>query len=203
MRRSLLTIFSGESDILSHVMRLAVTEKGIAYDVEIVGADSEDPNIPKGTIVEGDLAINNVFVALEYLDDRFPHPSLMPLEPDQRARFRLLLRGIESQALPHMLKLSSRDPLEVSQAADGLIQFLLDVADIFDTRTTYICGVEFSVLDCFFAPIIYRLVRVAQESKYRLPEVLAKYYHRIHGRDTFRRSLTLRSSRGYLHDLVK
>lgn len=206
MRRSLLTIFSGEVDVQSHILRLAILEKGIAYELEVVSSHSNPKAknaVPPATIVEQDLTISDIFVALEYLDDRFPHPALIPLEPGLRARFRLLLKGIEQEAIPHIVNLNDKDPLVVSQAANGLIQFLLDVEHLFNPRTTYLFNYEFSILDCFFAPIIYKLIRVAQESKYRLPEVIAKYFRRIHDREAFRYSLSLKGSRGFLHEAIR
>lgn len=213
MKRSVLTLFSGENDILSHILRLALVEKGIAFDVVPVSDDLDDTDRPRGkkredyeakaTIVDRDLVISDVRIALEYLDDKFPHPALYPTNPEVKAKFRMLLKIIDEQAVPHMMDLSSSDLEKVGEAVDNLIHFVDDIQAVFDPRTSYVLNEEFTILDCYLAPLIYKLIRLSQDSKYLLPPIVADYYRRIHNREQFLTSLQLRSSRGFMYEKGK
>lgn len=216
MKRSVLTLFSGENDVLSHILRLALTEKGIAYDVEHLNDTSSTPahsvrgrqkvehEIKSATILDRDLRIDDIHIALEYLDDKYPHPPLFPSGPEKKAKVRLIIKLIEQKAMKNIRKLSSTDSKEVAQAVDELSSFIRDVSAIFNEKTLQIFDEEFSVLDCYFAPILYKYFRAIQENKsFVLPPKIANYYRRIHSREQFLKSLQIAPSRGFMYEKNK
>src|SRR5688500_19755778 len=97
-----MTLFSAPDDPWSHRTRIVIAEKAI--DIEIVNVDSakypEDlldlnPYHTTPTLIDRDLVLYDSRVIMEYLDERFPHPPLMPVDPVTRAQFRLALFRIE------------------------------------------------------------------------------------------------------------
>src|SRR5688500_16407704 len=101
-RRSVMTLFSKPTDPWSHRTRLVLAEKSITIDI----VDVDDGNLPEDlldlnpynsvpTLVDRDLVLYDSRVIMEYLDERFPHPPLMPVDPVTRAQFRLALFRIE------------------------------------------------------------------------------------------------------------
>src|ERR1700761_2358751 len=101
-RRSVMTLFSAPSDPWSHRTRLVLAEKGIA--IELVTVDVNDlpedlidlnPYHSIPTLVDRDLVLYDSRVIMEYLDERFPHPPLMPIDPVTRAQFRVALYRLE------------------------------------------------------------------------------------------------------------
>ena len=102
-RRSVMTLFSRPTDIHSHRTRLVLAEKNINIEISsVLGNDlPEDlmdlnPYHTVPTLVDRDLTLYDSRVIIEYLDERFPHPPLMPVDPVTRAQFRLALFRIES-----------------------------------------------------------------------------------------------------------
>src|SRR5215211_4824241 len=101
-RRSVMTLFSAPNDPWSHRTRIVLAEKGISIDIVSVepGRFPEDlldlnPYHSVPTLVDRDLVLYDSRVIMEYLDERFPHPPLMPVDPVARAQFRLALYRIE------------------------------------------------------------------------------------------------------------
>jgi len=109
-RRSVMTLFSAPADPWSHRTRLVLAEKGIA--IELVNVDPNalpedlidlNPYHSVPTLVDRDLVLYDSRVIIEYLDERFPHPPLMPIDPVTRAQFRVALYRVERDwyALAH------------------------------------------------------------------------------------------------------
>ena len=101
-RRSVMTLFSGATDPWSHRTRLVLSEKGI--NIDVIDVDKGDlpedlfdlnPYNSIPTLVDRELVLYDSRVIIEYLDERFPHPPLMPVDPVTRAQFRLALYRIE------------------------------------------------------------------------------------------------------------
>ncbi|MFC6275948.1 hypothetical protein [Psittacicella hinzii] len=215
MKRSVLTLFSGENDVLSHILRLALTEKGIAYDVEHVGDELQSPvRLPsrrrsehefhRATIIDRDLKIEDVHIALEYLDDKYPHPPLFPTGPEKKAKVRLIIKLIDQRVLPYLDGLNSDNPEELYRCVDECTLFIRDIQGIFNENTNLLFDEEFSVLDCYFAPLLYKLFRAHQDTRMsNLPTKIANYYRRIHSREQFIKSLQLAPSRGFMYEKGK
>ena len=101
-KRSIMTLYSGSVDIYSHQVRIVLAEKGVNYEVLDVDPENKpedladlNPYNSVPTLVDRDLVLYEAQIIMEYLDERFPHPPLMPVYPVSRARSRLMIHRIE------------------------------------------------------------------------------------------------------------
>lgn len=195
-RRSVMTLFSRPTDPHSHRVRLVLAEKGITYDVvDIEGDDLPEDLIDLNpyntvpTLVDRELVLYDVRTIMEYLDERFPHPPLMPVDPVNRARFRLAMFRIEQDwySLVDIIE-SSDDRNAVGKAKKELRDAVIATADAFSLKP-YFLSDEFSLVDCCIGPILWRL----QKYDIELPaqaKAIQKYSERMFKRPSFKNSLT-------------
>ena len=197
-RRSVMTLFSRPTCPHSHRTRIVLAEKSI--NVEIVNVDG--PNLPEDlldlnpyhtvpTLVDRDLVLYDSRVIVEYLDERFPHPPLMPVDPVTRAQFRLALFRIEKDwyGLSEVLDAASeKDRKQTSRARKQLRESLLTAAEVFAAKA-YFLSDEFSLVDASIAPILWRLPHYGVELPAQA-EPIMKYAERLFERPSFRNSLT-------------
>ena len=163
-RRSVMTLFSKPTDPWSHRTRLVLAEKSINIDFVDVdeGSLPEDlldlnPYNSVPTLVDRDLVLYDSRVIIEYLDERFPHPPLMPVDPVTRAQFRLALYRIERDwysLAEDIAEGGDRKP--VTRARQILQDSLLSSVEIFAAKRFFLSD-EFSLVDCSIAPILWRL----------------------------------------------
>ena len=191
-----MTLFSKPNDPWSHRTRLVLAEKSISIDI----VDVEDGNLPEDlldlnpynsvpTLVDRDLVLYDSRVIMEYLDERFPHPPLMPVDPVTRAQFRLALYRIEKDwysLVDDLLASSDRKP--PARAARSLEESVLSSVDIFAAKRFFLSD-EFSLVDCTIAPILWRLPSfgISLPAKAR---PIRKYMDEIFSRPSFQASLT-------------
>lgn len=188
-----MTLFSGGSSIYSHRTRMVLAEKGISVDVIEVGADGKPEDLlelnPYGsvpTLVDRDLVLYDSQVIMEYLDERFPHPPLMPVDPVSRARTRLMLYRINKDIYSLVDRIDSGEG--VDQAKKELAENLVAISPVFDQKPFFMSD-EFSLMDCALAPVLWRLkvygVELPDQAK-----AVSKYAKRVFDRAAFRESLT-------------
>ena len=195
-RRSVMTLFSKPNDPWSHRTRLVLAEKSINIDI----VDVDDGNLPEDlldlnpynsvpTLVDRDLVLYDSRVIIEYLDERFPHPPLMPVDPVTRAQFRLALYRIEKDWYPLAQEITEGvDRKPVARAARALEESLLSGVDIFSAKT-YFLSDEFSLVDCTIAPILWRLPMFGIKLPGSAKPILA-YMDAVFSRPSFQASLT-------------
>ena len=194
-RRSVMTLFSKPTDPWSHRTRLVLAEKSITIDI----VDVDDGNLPEDlldlnpynsvpTLVDRDLVLYDSRVIMEYLDERFPHPPLMPVDPVTRAQFRLALFRIEHDWYSLACKLDAPGPKDVAQLRKELRDFVLSSADLFKVKP-YFLSDEFSMVDATIAPILWRLPRYEIDLPPQAQPIL-KYANTIFSRPAFRASLS-------------
>ena len=191
-----MTLFSKPNCPWSHRTRLVLAEKNISIDV----VDVEDGNLPEDlldlnpyntvpTLVDRDLVLYDSRVIIEYLDERFPHPPLMPVDPVTRAQFRLALYRIEKDwySLADEL-LAGADRKPPARTVRALEESVLSSVDIFAAKTFFLSD-EFSLVDCTIAPILWRLpafgIAVPARAK-----AIRKYMDEVFSRPSFQASLT-------------
>ena len=195
-RRSVMTLFSAPADPWSHRTRLVLAEKGIAID--LVNVDLKDlpedlldlnPYHSVPTLVDRDLVLYDSRVIIEYLDERFPHPPLMPIDPVTRAQFRVALYRVERDwyALARDIEL---DPQSKTAAHSRKVlgEAICASAEVFKAKPFFLSD-EFSLVDASIAPILWRLQSYAIE----LPpqaQPIVKYMNSIFARSTFRSCLS-------------
>jgi RNA polymerase-associated protein len=191
-----MTLFSNPTDPHSHRTRLVLAEKGINVDViDVQGAElPEDlmdlnPYNSVPTLVDRDLVLYDSRVIMEYLDERFPHPPLMPVDPVTRAQFRLALYRIEKDWYGTAEEIVSGEKRAANKARKILRESILSSADLFAAKPFFLSD-EFSLVDCSIAPILWRLPHLDVD----LPAVQGKpviqYAHRVFSRPSFQTSLT-------------
>ena len=197
-RRSVMTLFSRPTCPHSHRTRIVLAEKSI--NVEIVNVDG--PNLPEDlldlnpyhtvpTLVDRDLVLYDSRVIIEYLDERFPHPPLMPVDPVTRAQFRLALFRIEKDwyGVSEVLDAANeKDRKQTSRARKVLRESLLSAAEVFAAKAFFLSD-EFSLVDASIAPILWRLPHYGVELPAQA-EPIMKYAERLFERPSFRNSLT-------------
>lgn len=195
-RRSVMTLFSRPTCPYSHRTRLVLAEKSINIDI----VDVEDGSLPEDlldlnpyntvpTLVDRDLVLYDSRVIMEYLDERFPHPPLMPVDPVTRAQFRLALYRIEMDWYSLATEIDEGgDRKPVSRARKILRESILTSAEIFTAKRFFLSD-EFSLVDCTIAPILWRLpvydIDLGSQGR-----VMHRYMDEVFSRPSFQESLT-------------
>lgn len=195
-RRSVMTLFSHPTDPHSHRVRMVLSEKSITYDV----ANVDEDNLPEDlvdlnpynsipTLLDRELALYETRTIMEYLDERFPHPPLMPVDPVSRARFRLAMYHVERDWLvfADILENSARKD-EHTRARKELREALMSSADLFAIKP-YFLSDEFSLVDCSIAPLLWRLPHYGIELPSQA-KAIKQYADNIFSRPSFKNSLT-------------
>ncbi|VTR55279.1 Stringent starvation protein A [Serratia fonticola] len=126
---------------------------------------------------------------MEYLDERFPHPPLMPVYPVARGESRLMMLRIERNWYTLMYKIEQSNGQEAESARRQLREELLAIAPIFG-QTPYFMSEEFSLVDCYLAPLLWRLPQLGIELSGAGSKELKGYMTRVFERDAFLASLT-------------
>lgn len=192
-----MTLYSNPACIYSHRTRIVLAEKSINIDVLNVDESSfpEDlldinPYHSVPTLVDRDLVLYDSRVIMEYLDERFPHPPLMPVDPVSRAHFRLALFRIEKDLYPPAEQLQqTADRKQVTQQRKILQESLLSSSDVFAAKRFFLSD-EFSLVDASLAPILWRLPAFGIELNGASAQPIRKYMDFIFSRRSFRESLT-------------
>lgn len=195
----MMVLYSGISCPFSHRCRFALYEKGMDFEIRDVDLYDKPEEIsllnPYGRVpilVERNLTLYESNIINEYIDERFPHPELMPTDPVLRARTRLFLHNFEREIFVHVMKLedhANKDKPEVLEKARRIIQTRLTQLAPLLTKNRYMLGDEFSMLDVAIAPLLWRLVHY----EINLPKSAAplmKYAERIFSRPAFIEALT-------------
>ena len=191
----MMTLYSGITDPFSHRCRIVLYEKGM--DFEIIDVDlmtkPEDlavmnPYNRTPVLVERDLVLYESNIINEYIDERFPHPQLMPADPVMRARARLFLFRFEQELFNHVQTLESGTQKAQEKARLYIRENLIQIAPIF-VKQKFMLGAEFSMLDVAIAPLLWRLDYYGIDmSKNAVP--LLKYAERIFSRPAYIEALT-------------
>lgn len=197
IKRSVMTLYSGPTDIDSHQARIVLGEKGVTVDVLNVkpGQTNEDllelnPYGTLPTLVDRDLVLYHVDVIMEYLDERFPHPPLLPVYPIARAKSRLMLRRIEKDWYSLVRTIESQDASDAqrNQARKDLLDMLVTLLPVFG-EMDYFLSEEFTLVDCRIAPLLWRLPSLGIKLPNSAKAIFA-YEERVFARDAFQASLT-------------
>lgn len=198
-RRSSMALFSDNRDHYSHRVRIVLAEKGVG--VEIIPVDPGNKpaelaeanpynNLP--TLVDrDDLALYEARVIMEYLDERFPHPPLLPVYPVARAKSRLWMYRLERDWSPLVdLILTSKNREQVAKARADLRESLLATAPIFAEKP-YFMSDDFTMVDCCLGAILWRLPQLdIQLPDNRQTRPLLDYMSRLFARESFQASLS-------------
>ncbi|GAB2885276.1 glutathione S-transferase N-terminal domain-containing protein [Uliginosibacterium flavum] len=191
----MMNLYSGTTDPFSHRCRIVLYEKGMDFqvvDVDLFNKPEENAVInPYGRVpvmVDRDLVLYESNIINEYIDERFPHPQLMPPDPIMRAKARQLLHTLEHELFSHIEALEKNQKAAADKARTAVRDQLLQLVPLF-AKQKYMLGDEFSMLDVAIAPLLWRL----EHYNIELPKTAAplmKYAERIFTRQGFIDALT-------------
>jgi len=194
-RRSVMTLFSSPVDPYCHRARIVLSEKGITFETSAVEAGSlpEDlldinPYHSVPTLVDRELVLYNSQVIVEYLDERFPHPPLMPVDPVSRAKTRLAMHRIDADWYSQVNELESGDSKRIAKARKILSDSLAASAEVFSFKP-YFLSDDFTLVDCAIAPMLWRLEQYGIELPVQA-KAIHEYAERVFERESFQASLT-------------
>ena len=197
-KRSSMTLFSDPRDHYSHRVRMVLCEKGVSVDIVDVDPDDRPDELSQinpyntlPTLLDRDLVLYQSNVIMEYLDERFPHPPLLPVYPVARAQSKLLMHRIEkdwSSAVDLLMSGSGKDSL-VDKTRNELRESIAGIAPIFDDRNFFM-NEEFSLVDCCVAPILWRLPAIDISLPEKQTKSMQRYMNDMFSRETFIDSLT-------------
>lgn len=193
----MMTLYAGITCPFSQRCSFVLYEKGMDFeikDVDIFNKPEDlavmNPYNQVPVLVERDLILYESNIINEYIDERFPHPQLMPADPIMRGRGRLVLYRLEKELFSHVLVLENPESSnkEMNKAREAITQGLTMLAPAF-TKNKYIIGDDFSMIDVALAPLLWRL----DHYDIKLPKSAApllKYAERIFQREAFIDALT-------------
>ena len=191
----MMTLYSGTTDPYSHRCRFVLYEKGMDFQVIDVDVYNKPEDLavmnPYNTVpvlVERDLILYEANIINEYIDERFPHPQLMPPDPVMRARARLFLHRFENELFCHIAGLESNNAKVADKARAAVRENLTQIAPVF-SKQKFMLGDEFSMLDVAIAPLLWRLDHYGiQLDKEAAP--LMKYAERLFSRPAYIEAMT-------------
>ncbi len=190
-----MNLYTTANSIKCHRTRIVLVEKDIAHeciqvDLKKLPEDLLDLN-PYGsvpTLIDRELVLYNSRVIMEYLEERFPHPPLMPVGPVQRAQSRLALFRIENDWYPLVEIIETKTEKAVVKAKKELTESIASIAEIF-TVTPFFLSEDFTLIDASIAPVLWRLphygIQLPKEAS-----AVNDYAQRLFDREGFQRSLT-------------
>ncbi|GAA5109248.1 stringent starvation protein SspA [Orbus sasakiae] len=196
-KRSVMTLFCDTTDIYGHQIRFVLAEKGVTAEIEFVEANNLPQELldlnPYGsipTLIDRDLTLYEPHIALEYLDERFPHPPLMPVYPIVRANSRLTMYRMRKEWYSAYHTIMDAPKSEAAKEARKSLQDDLTAISIMFKEKPFFMSDDFTLSDCYFAPLLWRLPLL----DITLPKTAEKHYlsymTRVFERPAFIESLT-------------
>ena len=152
-RKPIMTLYSGTRDPYSHRTRIVLFEKDVDYQIVEVDINKKPKELvdlnPYGTvptIVDRDLVLYESLLINEYLDERLPHPPLMPVDPVSRARARLMLNRFDRDWYRLLPNIENSDKKIANRARTYIRDGLTVISPIFKEQK-FLLGDEFSLVD--------------------------------------------------------
>ena len=193
----MMPLYSGITCPFSHRCRFVLFEKGMDFEIKDIDTFNKpedlaviNPYNQVPVLVERDLILYESNIINEYLDERFPHPQLMPADPVMRGRGRLVLFRLEKELFVHVTTLENQAATakEQAKAREAIAQGLTMIAPAY-AKNKYVLGDDFSMIDVALAPLLWRLEHYdIKLGKSAAP--LLKSAERIFQRPAFAEALT-------------
>ena len=194
--RSTMALYSSETSLDCHRVRFVLAEKGINVEIVNISEDESaaadlaelNPYNEAPTLVDRDLVLYDASVINDYLDERYPHPPLMPVDPVSRAQLRLVHHRILKDWYSLAREIESSTGKKAEQAAKQLKEGIIAANELFQ-MSEYVLSDELSLVDCTLGPLLWRLSHYGVKLGKPGASVEA-YAHRIFSRVSFKASLT-------------
>jgi len=194
-RRSVMNLFTSPSCPYSHLARIVLAEKDITFeaiDVDLSNPPEDlselNPYNTVPTLIDRDLVLYDSRVIVEYLDERFPHPPLMPVDPVSRAKTRLALHRVEKDWFPLMRDILHKGEKAAAKARKELRESIISSNELFKVLPFFLSE-DYSLVDATIAPLLWRLpilgIELPAEAK-----AVSDYAQRIFEREAFQLSLS-------------
>ncbi len=194
-RKPIMTLYSGINDPYSHCTRIVLFEKDVECRIVEVESNRKpreladlNPYNQVPTIVDRDLVLYESTIINEYLDERLPHPPLMPVDPVSRGRARLMLMRFDRDWYRLLPNITGGDKRSANRARNVLRDGLTVISQVFKDQSC-VLGEEFSLVDCSLAPLLWRLdyygINLPRQAR-----PIFEYAERVFARKSFQLSLT-------------
>lgn len=197
-RRTPMVLYSTGTDQYSHRVRLVLAEKRILVDEHFMDRESlnheavqENPPDEIPTLVDRDLFLFHSLVIMEYLDERYPHPPLLPVYPVARAESRLMIHRIQKEWSERVdtltgkgIRKTQRDRAR-TELRESIISFAHGVSE-----QRFLMSNDFTIVDCCAAPVLWRLEMLGIKLPTRQTRNLRRYMNTVFSRESFRASLS-------------
>ena len=195
-RRSMMGLYSGNICIRSHQVRFVLSEKGIVtkidnFDGKKIPEDliALNPFATLPTLIDRELVLYDSRVIIEYIDERYPYPPLMPVSPVDRAKIRLALASLESDIVFPAIEFDNSIGTRTENSMRKKLRSALNAsADLFSVNKHFLND-DFTIIDCVLAPILWRLeyfgINLTNDHKH-----MKDYMERVFTREAFQHSLT-------------
>ena len=194
-RKPIMTLYSGTTCPYSHRTRIVLFEKDVECQILDIDVNKKPRELAElnpynlvPTMVDRDLVLYESLIINEYLDERLPHPPLMPVDPVMRAKARLMLMRFDRDWYSLLGDIESDDK-KLAQRARGILRDGLTVISPVFKDQQFILGEDFSLVDCSLAPLLWRLPVYGIELPRQARPIL-DYAERLFARKAFQQSLT-------------
>lgn len=191
-----MVLYSDHDSPIGHAVRIVLAEKDVNVEINYIGEEDNKPEELSElnpynsilTLIDRDLVLYDAQIIMEYLDERFPHPPLMPVDPVTRASNRQLRYRVMRDLYVAVEDLDSDNDIAAANAKKALRDNLTSIAPTF-SQMPFFMSEEYSLVDCCMAPLLWRLGRYG----IKLPmsaKPLQQYADRLFERDAFKQSLS-------------
>jgi RNA polymerase-associated protein len=194
-RQFMMILYSDESCPESHCTRLVLAEKNINFELHSMSSDDKQRDVRElnpynelPILVDRDLNLFNTHIIIEYLDERYPHPPLMLIDPISRGLNRLYRYRIKRDLYCHVETLQYGSDKKASQARKKLRSQLIELSALF-SKKPYFMSEEYSLIDCYLAPLLWRLPLYGIDFTPQM-RPLSNYAERLFKREAFKESLS-------------
>lgn len=194
-RRSVMVLYSDSISPIGHAVRIVLAEKDINVDINYVSSDNLPEEITEInpynttlTLIDRELVLYDAQIIMEYLDERFPHPPLMPVDPVSRASNRQIRYRVIKDLYASVDEILSDDESVLANARKNIRDHLTAISPVF-AQKPYFMSDEYSLVDCCMAPLLWRL----EHFGIKLPAAakpLQQYANRLFERPAFKLSLS-------------
>lgn len=190
-----MVLYSDPTSPIDHCVRIVLADKDINVEINYVDSNSRpeeladlNPYNAILTLIDRELVLYDAQIIMEYLDERFPHPPLMPVDPVSRANNRQLRYRVMRDLYGLLPDLTGTNEIAAANARKTLRDNLTAIAPTFNQKT-YFMSDEYSLVDCCMAPLLWRLgyygLKIPSSTK-----PLLSYGERLFARDAFQASLS-------------
>lgn len=194
-RRSVMVLYSDSVTPISHCVRIVLAEKDINVEINYVEGDNKpeelielNPYNSVLTLIDRELVLYNAQIIMEYLDERFPHPPLMPVDPVSRAINRQFRYRVMRDLYKLVDDLDGDNDIAAANARKIMRDNLTAIVPVFEQKP-YFMSDEYSLIDCCMAPLLWRIntygIKLPSSAK-----SLIKYGERLFERDAFQTSMS-------------